>query len=135
MTITKDVWQNRDNQFALMLDSTDPDGVRAPLDTSLVTKVMLEFEGAGSLSVLFQAPDALINWWDETLAEGEIRFELGDFAAAIPPGAYAMRLTVYSLATPDGIVWASYARQELRISVHSTDAVAPANVTPISWAR
>lgn len=132
MTITKDVWQNRDNVFSLLLDSTDPDGVRAPLDTSLVTKVMVEFEDSGSLTVMFQAPDAPINWWDVELAEGEIRFELGDFAAAIPPGAYDIRLTVYSLASPDGIVWASYARQELRISVHSTAEVTPGNVDNVT---
>ena len=96
--ITKDIWQNRDNEFSLLLESTDPDGVKAPLDTSLVTKVMLEFEGAGTLTVLRDVADQGINWWDVELDAGEIRFALGDFSATIPPGAYKARLTIYSLS-------------------------------------
>jgi hypothetical protein len=133
MTITKDVWKNRDNEFSLLLESTDPDGVKAPLDTSLVTQVMLEFKDVGTLTVVREAADAAINWWDAGLDPGELRFALGDFAATLPVGAFPARLTIYSLATPDGIVWASFARRELMISIHDTDMVTPA--MQMVWSR
>lgn len=118
MAIVKDVWQGKDNHFNLMLESTDEANVKSPLDTSLVTKVDLEFENSNTLTVNRDDADAPINWWDADLDQGEIQFELGDFASGMTPGAYNTRLVIYSLATPDGVVWASFARHELVISIH-----------------
>lgn len=122
MALVKDVWQGRDNHFGLILESTDEDGVRAPADLSLVTQVMLELKGSDPLVVLRDAVDAPIDWWSAglSLGEGEMRFTLGDYVESIDPGSYVSRLTVYSLSTPDGVVWTSFARNELLVSVHAT---------------
>lgn len=132
MTIVKDVWQQRDNHFSLLLEATEPGGNREPADSTQVTRVMLELEEGPSLTVDRDEVDAMINWWDVALDPGEFRFQLGDFATFASPGAYAARLTLYSLSSPDGVVWASFARQELRMSIHSTEQeVVPANVVNI----
>jgi hypothetical protein len=120
MAIVKDVWKYRDNHFGLIFEATDPEGTRAPVDSSKVTRLEMELEGSITIAVDANTPDAPVDWWSPELllAPGEFRFTLGDAVANVTAGAYAARVVLFSLAEPGGIVWTSWARQELLLSVH-----------------
>lgn len=117
MRIVKQVWQGRDNEFVLRLESKSPDGVSTPIDTAAVASVLLELENSESLEVTSGDTEDYINWWDEELDPGEMRFVLGGWAATVPAGRYRVRLTVFTAATPNGVVWASFTGGELSVMI------------------
>jgi len=121
--ITKAVWVDRDNAFKLRLESSSPDSPSAPTDLTTVSSMGLELSsraGDHSLTVDRDAADAAINWWD--YEQGEVEFTLGPWAGqdGIVAGSYDCRLTIYAPATPSGIVWLSFAGQELAVDVYQT---------------
>lgn len=122
MAIIKDVWKTRDNEFGLIFEATDPEGIRNPVDMDKVTRTELELEGSITVAVNANSADAPIDWWSSELllVPGEMRFELGDDVVSVPAGVYAARITLFSLTEPGGIVWTSWARQELLLSIHET---------------
>lgn len=117
--ITKHVWKGRDNNFILKFEAMDINGTVVPADMALITSMLLELEDGQSLTVTKDEPDAYINWWDPALelGVGEAEFNLGDWASD-PEGLYSMRLVLFSLDNPDGIVWTSHAKGEIRLALH-----------------
>ena len=120
MNIVKDVWQGRDNEFVLRLDAVDVDGNATPTNLSVVTSALLELEDSKTISVDRNDGDPAFNWWSGDLEEGEMRFSLGVESIGIEEGNYPVRLTLFSLSHEAGIVWTSFARNELSVSIHET---------------
>ncbi len=123
MALVKHVWKQRDNSFVLKFESIDIDGLVETVDMALVTKILLELENAQYVVVNKDDPDGSpIDWWHPDLAAGEASFALGDWTQdnGVADGVHRVRLTLFSLDKPDGIVWTSYAKGEQSISVHAT---------------
>jgi len=119
MSIAKYVWIDRDNQFILRMDTTTSGGVTAPADMSLVSQLKMELRDSGgvdgpSLTVNKDDAGAVINWWDGSLGAGEVLFKLGLWTETVTPdSSYKVRLTLFTAASPNGIVWASYGASRL----------------------
>jgi hypothetical protein len=129
MSIVMDVWPGRDNSYLLFLEATDKAGTRLPANLDSAASMMLELEDSVTISVSRNDAGAPINWWDVDLDEGEVLFTLGSQVDAVEEGNYPARLTLYSLSAPNGIVWTSFARNEMSISVHESDV---SDLVPVS---
>lgn len=59
------------------------------------------------LSCDYNAPDAEINWWDDSLALGEVMLSLGGWvdSVGLSNGVYSGSLVLYDIDNPDGLVW------------------------------
>lgn len=121
--INRNIWKGHDNTFKLRLESADADSVVGPADLALVTKMELELrDSAGTVVVITSNVNdspAPIDWWAGVLEQGEVIFDLGQWTADndVPQGDYDCRLTVYSPATSQGLVWLSWANAELSVAV------------------
>lgn len=121
--INRNVWKGHDNKFKLRLESSGPDGVAAPTDLTLVTKMELELNDmAGTIyTVSTSTGDSMpvIDWEHVDLDTGEVDFDLGNWTEAeeIPAGSYKCRLTVFSPTTSDGLVWLSWIQDDLTVTV------------------
>lgn len=117
--IDKLVWYGHDNAIKLLLSNMETDGTKTPADLIAVQSMSLELEGQPVLTVNKNDVDAPIDWWDESLSQGEVILVLGSWAEenSVPLGRYSAALVSYDLAHPNGIVWTSHAKRELMIHI------------------
>jgi hypothetical protein len=119
MSISKYVWIGRDNEFVIRMDSTDGAGVTEPANMSTVTSLFMELrktDGSDGPAVTVDKDEAsaVINWWDLSLGQGEVIFKLGLWAEVFDPTMlYKVRITLFTAASPNGIVWSSYGDSKL----------------------
>lgn len=103
----KPVWRGRDNTILLRLDRTAPSGDTSAVDLAGVSKMDLVINTGEVLSCAYNTPDAEINWWDDSLAIGEVMLALGGWVESIDlsSGVYSGSLVLYDIDNPDGLVW------------------------------
>ena len=125
MALTKHVWKDRDNGFILKFETIDIDGTIETVDMTVVTQMLVELENEQHVFITKDEVDPPVSWWDHQLGEGEASFKLGHWAARmnIAEQLHRVRITLFSLDSPNGIVWTSFARGELSIAVHDTVSV------------
>lgn len=127
--ISKMVFPGSNNVFILRLGNAPPDDTGwegddelvapiAPANLSSVDKMELDI-GGELLSVDWGMLDAPINWWDNSLEQGAVRFMLGGWAESVglPVGLYTGELQTFDPLHPDGVYWTTHDQRQLQLTV------------------
>lgn len=122
MTIEKDIWLGRDNEFVLEVNTSDRDCALTPVDFTSVTQVEFSI-GDYTATTTNGDADWSVNWWDGRLDTGQVAFKLGQWAetAGVPTGSYLAKLVAFDIPSPGGLVVISRADKDLRIIVNEGD--------------